>query len=245
MVAWLSCATPKGSVVLRPCSVKVITPGLVEVIGLGDEQIDPGGRLEQPFRPGAVAGIGHRLAVADDPERARWPVAGMMVGAVRNDRDWSRTPLLLDLVLLDPELEAPRLGGRPWKQTFHGGGQALFRRSRSGDEQRLVALADVIGVQKEERQTAEMVAVQVRQQNAVDAVGIDAESIDGNHRRRAAVDQKPSVRGSDHETGIEPPAGPERVAATEKPHFHRPALSSVRSHASVFDRRLHGRSGLL
>ena len=66
-----------------------------------------------------------------------------------------------------------------------------------------------------------MVAMEMRDQDQVDAVARYAEALQRGQRRRAAIDQEIDGGARDMEAGIEPAAGPERVAAADKSQLHR------------------------
>ena len=60
-----------------------------------------------------------------------------------------------------------------------------------------------------------MVAVQMREDDGVDAVGIEAVRLERDQRRRAAIDQQRAFGGLEEETGIESAAGAEGIARSD------------------------------
>src|SRR5262249_55487023 len=87
--------------------------------------------------------------------------------------------------------------------------------------QRGSASAVELRIEQQERQSAEMIAVQMRYEDCVNAVGIDAELPHGYEARRSAVDQEGAACCLDEEAGVEPPAATEGVTTAEKLDFHR------------------------
>jgi hypothetical protein len=83
----------------------------------------------------------------------------------------------------------PRRSG---KEHLHRLADAHLHAGRSGDRQRPGTPRE-LAVEDQERQTAEVVAVQVRQQHRVHRIRIDAEPLHRDQRRRAAVDQHRTI----------------------------------------------------
>ena len=61
-------------------------------------------------------------------------------------------------------------------------------------------------MQQQERQAAEVIAVQMGQHSQVDVGGIDAGCLQRRQAGGAAIDQEPPVRILDRKTGVEPAA---------------------------------------
>src|SRR5215470_6801951 len=66
-----------------------------------------------------------------------------------------------------------------------------------------------------------MIGVQVRHEDRIDAVRIDAELPHGDEAGRAAVDQKCGARSFHEEARVEPAAAAECIAAAEEPQLHQ------------------------
>ncbi len=79
-------------------------------------------------------------------------------------------------------------------------------------------------VHHQEDYTAEMIAVQMAEQDAVDRIGIDALGLEGRERGGAAIEQQVTPQRLDAEAGIEAAAGTERVARADNGDFHALAL---------------------
>ncbi|MGY3295093.1 hypothetical protein ACVW0I_000854 [Bradyrhizobium sp. LM6.11] len=77
-------------------------------------------------------------------------------------------------------------------------------------------------VEQDKRQPGKMVAVEMRDQDEIDIVAVDLESLQRRQSRRAAIDQEVDLAPRDVEAGVEPAAGSEGVAAADKAQLHRP-----------------------
>jgi hypothetical protein len=84
-----------------------------------------------------------------------------------------------------------------------------------------------LAVQHQERQSAEVVAVQVGQHDGADAVRVDPLAAQRGEAGRAAVDEGVR-RVAERDAGLEAPAGAERVTAADDGHPHRPILTRGR-----------------
>ena len=122
--------------------------------------------------------------------------------------------------LFDPPGKAPFRAGRFGKEHFQRRIEPRPRPRRTGDQQRLFPAGEKLRVEQEERQPAEMIAVQMREDDRVDAVGIDALPFQRRHGRGAAVDQQRALGGLQEEAGIEPATRAEGVAGTCDGQFH-------------------------
>src|SRR5512144_509321 len=97
------------------------------------------------------------------------------------------------------------------EQRFHQVGELGLDALRACDDER-PGTACELRVQQQERQAAKMVAVKMRDQDQVDGVARDAETLKRRQRRRTAIDQEIDAPARDVEAGGEPAAGTERVA---------------------------------
>ena len=97
---------------------------------------------------------------------------------------------------------------------------------RTGDLERLRAARHELGLQQQERQSSEMIAMQMRHQHRRDPVGVDSPLADRHHRRGAAIDQEVDALARDVEAGVQPSARADRVAAADKSQLHCLAPSS-------------------
>ncbi|MGY3272706.1 hypothetical protein ACVJ5M_000303 [Bradyrhizobium sp. S3.7.6] len=71
-------------------------------------------------------------------------------------------------------------------------------------------------IEQDKRQPGKMVAVEMRDENEVDLVAVDLESLQRRQGRRAAIDQEVGRAPRDVEAGVEPAARAEGVAAADK-----------------------------
>src|SRR5687768_16687027 len=95
---------------------------------------------------------------------------------------------------------------------FHQWRQPGLDSVRTGDDERTGAAGE-LRIEQEERQSAKMVAVEMRDQYQVDAVADDTEPLQRQQRRGAAIDQEIDAGAGDMETGVGAATGAERVAA--------------------------------
>ena len=109
------------------------------------------------------------------------------------------------------------------EQRFHHLRQPHLDPFRPGDDQRPAAARE-LRVEQQERQSGEMIAVEMRDQDQIDIVARDAEPLQCRQRRGAAIDQEIDVFAADMKAGVVPAAGPERVAAADKLQLHRSPL---------------------
>src|SRR5437773_2216762 len=187
--------------------------------GLGDQQIGAAADRQQTFRPLRVAGVGEHLVVAGEAigEGRR---AAEVLHRVRGDgHPVDRHGLVRrNLADLGDELSLDLRRAR--EEHLHGLGEALAEPGRADQRQRRRPPAVELPVQDHERKAAEMIAVQMRDEDGADAIGIDVEPSHRDHARGAALDEE-RARGRLHEeAGVESSAAPEGVAASEKPEPH-------------------------
>jgi hypothetical protein len=71
-------------------------------------------------------------------------------------------------------------------------------------------------VEDDKGQTSEMIAVQMTNKDCLNLIGIDAEPVHGNRRRRAAINKKSRRRGGHVEAGVEATAAAKGITATEE-----------------------------
>jgi len=86
---------------------------------------------------------------------------------------------------------------------------------RPGDDQGTRPPAELT-IQDQERQSAEVVSVQVGQEDPADLRRVHAGSLHRDQRRRAAVDEKSAVCVAQEKAGLEAPPASERVACPQE-----------------------------
>src|SRR5262249_32041526 len=122
--------------------------------------------------------------------------------------------------------KVPFVGGRAWKKHFHCLIEPRPRARRSRDQKRPLTLGQELRVEQEERQPAEMIAVQMRENDTVNAVEIDTARLERHQRRCSAIDQQRAAGCFEQEAGIESAAGAECITRSDhgQPHRHTFAL---------------------
>ena len=94
------------------------------------------------------------------------------------------------------ERKAPLRLRRRGEEHLERGVDALARAGRPGDGERALAPRQILRVEQEERHAAEMIAVQMAQDDRVDRVRIDVAHAQRHMRRGAAIDQERSARSA-------------------------------------------------
>ena len=128
----------------------------------------------------------------------------------------------------DPQRISAINGGRAREERLHGRVQPLARARWPKHGQRPGATRE-LAVEDEKRQPTKMVAMQVAEDDGIDAVRVDAARMKRDVRGRAAIDEEFLSGGLKMKAGIESPAGAERIAASYdgEPHV-RPSRSHAR-----------------
>ena len=116
------------------------------------------------------------------------------------------------------------------------------RARRPGDDERTLAPHHQLRLDQEERQRAEMIAMQMREDDAVDLAVIEPARLQRDRRRRAAIDQQRRLRGLQPEAGVEPAAGAEGIAAAYDGETHAQAPALGRADTSACQRRTFAHS---
>src|SRR5579872_2303526 len=98
--------------------------------------------------------------------------------------------------------------------------KALREARRTVERERPVAPAHMLTIEHEEGQPAEMIAMEMADENGIDIVDEDARLFQGDERARAEIDEKPPARALEQEAGIEPAAAAEGIACANEPDLH-------------------------
>src|SRR5215210_3226068 len=106
--------------------------------------------------------------------------------------------------------------GRARKQHLHRLEDPGLQPRWSGHDQRLSPMRDVVSVHDEKGNSAEVVAVKVREQDGVDEQGVHPETLHSDERGSAAVDEQVRRRRAHVEAGLEAAPAPESVSASQK-----------------------------
>ena len=108
--------------------------------------------------------------------------------------------------------KAPLVRGGARKEYLERRIQPCTRARRPRDQERPLALGKELGIEQEERKCAEMVAVQMREHDPIDAIGIEAVRLERDQRGGTAIDQERALRRLDEKTRVEPAAGAEGIS---------------------------------
>ena len=218
-----------------PAQVALEHAGVTEAFD--NEKIGAVGHVDQRVGPGGVAGIGEQFLAVGNPQRRR-----------RRARLVQR---LRSVVTACPRISAGRPGSistisngkrhllvsAPGKNTSIAASMRAREAGRPGDGERTFAPRHELRVEQQERQRAEMVAVQVRQDDAVDLAVVEPARLERHHRGRAAIDQQGRLRGLEPEAGVEAAAGTEGVAGADDGETHAQAPALGRADTAACQRR--------
>jgi hypothetical protein len=111
--------------------------------------------------------------------------------------------------------EPGRSPGGAREQDLHRCRHPLPDARRAGDHERALAPAE-LAVEDEEGNASEVVAVEMREEDAADRSGVDARTLHADEGRGATVDQDSAVGALEAEAGLQAPAGAESVARPEE-----------------------------
>jgi hypothetical protein len=126
----------------------------------------------------------------------------------------------------EPDVESPPDGRRARKEHLHRLAHAGLDAGRSHHDERARAPRE-LAVEDQERDAAEVIAVQVGEDHRVDRRGIDAEAAHRNQGRRAAVDEGLGRARLEMDARLEAPAAAERVARAEEAYLHEDLISGL------------------
>src|ERR1700722_9110242 len=202
--------------------------GLIPSVGLADEKVGLAADFDQSFGPFGVAGKSDHLVLHLETKSKAWPGAIVMLHVERRNAHVANLIALADIKFpqRQSEIQLHRLAaGKP---AFHDLGQARLETRRTDDRERLCALADVIGLKQEERQTENVVGVKMRDENRLDSIAIDAKLVHCDKRRCAAIDQCVGIFADQMKTGIESPPGAEGIAAADELEVHEKVSAGFR-----------------
>ena len=130
-------------------------------------------------------------------------------------------PAHLDLHHLPRKPPLVRGGAR--KEYLERRIQPCTRARRPRDQERPLALGKELGIEQEERKCAEMVPVQMREHDPIDAIGIEAVRLERDQRGGTAIDQERALRRLDEKTRVEPAAGAEGISRSYDRQAHAQA----------------------
>ncbi len=105
-----------------------------------------------------------------------------------------------------------------------------------GDHERALASCQELRIEQQKRKPAEMVAVQVGQDDAVDPIVIDAAGLERDQRRCAEIDRQHALGGLEQKAGVEPATRAEGIARTDDGETHGHAAALGRAETSACQR---------
>ena len=198
----------------RPVA-EVVLHRLFEEIAFADEEVRAIGDRPEGIGPFGIPGIGDDLPRASDPVG----VGGGAAAVDHPDGKDGQIPQGGDRTfgqfhIIDGEFPLDR--GRSGIEDLHCLADALFQARGAGDEERGFTAADELGVDDEKGDAAEMVPVEMGDQDAIDCCGADPRVFHRDQRRGAAVDEEADSTGIDMDARLEPAPAPEVVSAAQK-----------------------------
>ena len=201
---------------------------LIAGVGLADEKVGLAADLDQSFGPFGVAGKSDHLVLHFEAKSEAGPGAIVMLHVEWRNADVTDLIALADIQFpqRQSEIQLHRLAAG--KSAFHDFGQAGLETRRTNDRKRLRALADVIGLKQEERQTENVVGVKMRDENRLDGIAIDAKLVHCDKGRRAAIDQCVGIFADEMKAGIETTPGAEGIAAAYELEVHEKISAEFR-----------------
>ena len=197
----------------------------LESVALAHEQVGVAGDVDKHVEPQRVSRKREQPLPGPDAQGQRRGAGGMahLEGLDFGTADMG---ILAGDQFHEPKLETEFDVGGIREKNLLGGTNAFFDTRGAGDRQRPCPVRYEMRVQDEKGKPAEMIAVQMRQDDGIDRVGIDAEGIDADHRAGAEIDEIARVFRLQMEARIATPAAAEGVAAADYGEFqaHAPAL---------------------
>ena len=109
--------------------------------------------------------------------------------------------------------------GGAGEEDFHGGFEALFESGWSHQRERGSSLGHQLCVEQKKRQTAEVIAVQMSDQDFTHLARFDLLFTHRDQGRRPAIDEKEIIGSAYRNTGLITAAAPKSIAAADKSHF--------------------------
>src|SRR3954468_1430933 len=193
------------------------SPG--EAIALGNVEIRPLRDLDEGLAPARVARIDEPSLPIVEADSGRGRARG--VDDLGRENFKPAEPVRRPARHLgDLEGKAPLVVGRAGEENLEGGAQALRRSDRPENGERLVSPAVELRVEEEEGQAAEMVSVQVAEDDAVEAVRIEPHALQGDERGRAEIERHRRGPRLEPEARVRPAPRAEGVTATDDGQSH-------------------------
>src|SRR5262249_162832 len=141
--------------------------------------------------------------------------AAGMADLVRRERDRAQLRGSVRLQLHEIEHKAALDLGGIRVERLHGRMEPVLEARRPRDAERLRPPAE-LAIENKERQAAEMIAMQMADDDQIDRVRIDAIALHADERGGAAIDQELRLARIDMKAGLQPAPGTEGIAATDE-----------------------------
>src|SRR6516162_6295548 len=192
-------------------------PGIF--VTFDDEEIglrrDRGERID-PLR---VAGIGEHLLSIGYAKRGRGRAGEMhnFDGAHRVTQKLARASRFK---LHHLPGKPPFIETRQGKEHFQQLVEPQPRPRRARDQERSLAPGKKLSIEQQEWKPTEMVAMQVRKQDAVDAIDVDRARLERDQGGGAEIDQQRAFGRFQEEAGVEPASRAERIPASDNSQAH-------------------------
>jgi len=199
---------------------QVIADRLVVGIGLGGEQVRAVRRLGQGRSPLGVAGVTKAGAAQVDPQCQGRGAAGMLDLPAAHGRgaEGGRRAVRDEFGHFHSKPPLDVAGAR--EEGLHRLAEPIGRAWWPGDQQRHGAAGE-LAVKDEERQPAEVVAVQVCECDRADSSRVKSLGFEPGQAGGAAVGQHDLAISREVDASLIAPAAAERVPASHEPYFHR------------------------
>ncbi len=145
-----------------------------------------------------------------------------MMNFERGDRDAADIERLALLVLDEDQIEIALGPGRVGVERLRERDKPVFDALRPHHNQRPRPVANILGIEQEPREPAEVIPMQMRDKDCVHLVEADPQLAHADQSGGAAVDEEPRRVGADIERSLEAAAGAERVATANNRYLHGP-----------------------
>src|SRR5690242_6067457 len=188
--------------------------GFLEHVALADEQIGVPCNIDQHVGPLGVPRIAENFSSQLDTVRKAGANLVVVVDMKRLHSKSAQFRARADREFTNTEFEWQFPFA--WKGCGKQAAVPLGQSGRAGNGQRAASFADELGIEDEERHAAEMIEVEMSEQNEIDRVSINVDLFHRDQRRCAAIDQEIRFAAGNVETCIEAAAGTECVAAPHK-----------------------------
>ncbi len=210
-------ATLQQVTVLRKRSVtQVVSDLLLKRVRLADEQVRASGEINERIGPRRIARIrnGCPTALQAQPVRRRTTGVDHLESGHRCTAERSALSIAqFAEAAFKTALHARGTG----KEHFHAEVHPLSDTPRSSDPERPFAMRELL-IEHEKRNPAEMIAMQMGNDDAIDRDWLEAETLERDQRRRPAVQKYMCVRRTHRDARLEASAAAKCITRSNKLH---------------------------